>query len=75
LRGHAGVRPKIGLTRSSVGNIGLTPVEAGWYGSTAFWPIPAGTTYWVYNLAGYNSGGGDVKGCEKRVLITLILEV
>jgi hypothetical protein len=48
----------------------LTPVAAGRYGSTAFWPIPAGTTYWVCNLAGYNSGGGDVKGCEKRVLIT-----
>jgi hypothetical protein len=27
---------------------------------------PAGTTYRVYNLAGYNSGCGDVNGCEKR---------
>ena len=39
-------------------------------GLLSSWPIPANTTSWVYKPAGHNSGGGDVDGREKRVLIT-----
>lgn len=34
----------------------------GRYGFLSFWSVPAVTTYWVYNLAGYDSGGDDVNG-------------
>jgi hypothetical protein len=36
---------KIGLTTTSVENIGLTPAAADQYGFAVFWPIPSGTPY------------------------------
>jgi hypothetical protein len=39
--------------------------------SPSAWSVPAVTACWDRKLAGHNSGGGNVDGREKRVLITI----